>query len=137
MNFLKLKTNFILCNFLVQTLQYFKRNLSLFFCPQKVEKNTIIIAQKNSNPLFFPYCLSCPNDPNRRFFVPKCGLQTNCIKNWDSNLSINTWTRIVPFSIFIIPLFVDKYLQYCIAGNCYYFLFMAKLCRHDQMYNLP
>ena len=32
------------------------------------------VAQNNSNPLFFPYCLSCPNGPNRRILVPKCGL---------------------------------------------------------------
>ena len=38
--------NFILCNFLVQTLQYFQ---NIFFCPQKVEKT--ICLSKNTNAL--------------------------------------------------------------------------------------
>ena len=47
------------------------------------------VAQKNSNPLFFPYCLRCPNGPIRRIYVPKCGLQTNCIQNWGGTANKN------------------------------------------------
>ena len=32
--------SFLLCNFLVQMLKYFFKNLRMFFCPQKVEKTT-------------------------------------------------------------------------------------------------
>ena len=32
--------SFILCNFLVRILKYLLKNLKMFFCPQKVEKNT-------------------------------------------------------------------------------------------------
>ena len=31
----------------------FLKNFHVFFCPQKVEKTTLKVAQKNSNPLFF------------------------------------------------------------------------------------
>ena len=35
-------------------MQLFSADAGNFFLPSKV-------AQNNSNPLFFPYCLSCPN----------------------------------------------------------------------------
>jgi hypothetical protein len=41
---------------------------------KKLKKPPLKVAQNNSNPLFFPYCLSCPNGQNRRIHVPKCGL---------------------------------------------------------------
>ena len=40
-----------------------------FFCPQKVEKITLKICSKKSNPLFFLTALSCPNCSNRRIHV--------------------------------------------------------------------
>ena len=61
-------------------MQLFSADATIFFekifsfCPQKIEKKPPSkVAQKNSNPLFFPYCLSCPNGPNRSIYVPKCG----------------------------------------------------------------
>ena len=58
----------------------FKKDLNLCFALKKLKKTPSKVAQNNSNPLF-PYCLSCPNGPNRRIHAPKCGLQTNCIQN--------------------------------------------------------
>jgi hypothetical protein len=62
----------------MRAVQCFQKKYN-FFCPQNVEKNTSKVAQKNSNPLFFPHCQLSPNSPNRRIHVPKCGLLTNCI----------------------------------------------------------
>ena len=60
-------------------MQFFSVNATIFkkkvfFPHKKLKKPPSKVAQKNSNPLFFPYCLSCPNGPNRRIHVPKCGL---------------------------------------------------------------
>ena len=41
---------------------------------KKLKKPPSKVAQKNSNPLFFLTALSCPNGPDRRIHVPKCGL---------------------------------------------------------------
>ena len=57
--------------------------LNFFFDHQKLKKTPSKVAQNSSNPLFFPYCQHSPNGPNRRIHVPKCGLLTNCIQNWD------------------------------------------------------
>ena len=43
------------------------------FCPQKVEKPPSKVAQKNSNPLFFPYCPELPNRPKQK---------NSCSKLW-------------------------------------------------------
>ena len=48
-----------------------------FFAHKKLKKPPSKVAQNYSNPLFFPYCPDCPNGPNRRIPVPKCGLLTN------------------------------------------------------------
>ena len=44
------------------------------FAHKKLKKPASKIALKNSNPPFFLTALSCPNGPNRRIHVPKCGL---------------------------------------------------------------
>ena len=69
-------------------MQLFSQDTTIFLkkkekkkCPQKVEKPPSKVAQNSSNPLFF-LTVGCPNGPNRRIPVPKCGLQTNCIQNW-------------------------------------------------------
>jgi hypothetical protein len=35
-----------------------------------LKKPTSKVAQKNSNPFFFPYCQHSPNGPNRRIHIP-------------------------------------------------------------------
>ena len=64
--------NFILYNFLVLKLQYLK--ILKRFCPQKVKKKHPQELLRKTQIHFFPYCLSCPNGPNRRIHVPKGGL---------------------------------------------------------------
>jgi hypothetical protein len=53
---------------------FLKNSKNKFFALKKLIKPPSKLAQNNSNPLFFPYCLSCPNGPNRRIHAPKCGL---------------------------------------------------------------
>ena len=72
----------ILCNFSMRLLKCFLKNARIFFALNKLKKPPSKVAQNSSNPLFFPYCPDCPNSPKRRNSVPKCGLLTNCIKNW-------------------------------------------------------
>jgi len=57
----------------------FSKKKKKFFALKKLEKTPSKVAQKNSNPLFFPYCQLSPNSPNKRIHVPKCGLLINCI----------------------------------------------------------
>ena len=52
----------------------YKKECKSFFAHKKLKKSPSKVAQKNSNPLFSPYCLSCPNGTNRRIHVPNCGL---------------------------------------------------------------
>ena len=40
----------------MQTLQSFQKRFKLFFAHKKLKKTPSKVAQKNSNPLFFPYC---------------------------------------------------------------------------------
>ena len=76
----------ILCNFSMRTLKCFLKKFKFFFALKKLKKPPSKVAQNNSNPLFFHYCLSCPNSPNRRIRAPKCGLQTNYVQNWVSTM---------------------------------------------------
>ena len=55
---------------------FIKKN---FFCPQKVEKNTLKSCPEKLKSIFFPYCQLSPNSPNRGIHVPKWGLLINCI----------------------------------------------------------
>ena len=48
--------------------------IQFFFAHKKLKKQPSKVAQKNSDPLFVPYCQLSPNGPNRRIHVPKCGL---------------------------------------------------------------
>ena len=64
----------------------------LFFSHKKLKKPPSKVAQKNSNPLFSPSCLRCPNGPNKIIHVPNCGLQTNCIKNWDILMFLSSYS---------------------------------------------
>ena len=61
-------------NFSMRIQKYLKK-ISSFFCPQKVEKNHPQKLLRIPQIHFFPYC---PNCPNGRIPVPKCGLLTNC-----------------------------------------------------------
>ena len=64
----------MLCNYLVRTLQYFQKFLNSLFCRQKVEKKTPKkVAQKNSNPLFFPLLSLLPKRPKQK---------NSCFKMW-------------------------------------------------------
>ena len=54
-----------------------------FFCPQKVEKTTLKSCSEKLKSTFFSLLPELPKRPSRRIHVPKCGLQTNCIQNWD------------------------------------------------------
>jgi len=60
-------------------LQCFRKKIKFFFALKKLKKTPSKVAQKNSNPLFFPYCQLSPNSPNKRIHVPKCGPLINCI----------------------------------------------------------
>ena len=51
-NFSK-KFNLIQCSYLVQ-LQFLKQSFDLFFCPLKVEKNTLKSCSENPKSTFFP-----------------------------------------------------------------------------------
>ena len=55
---------------------FFSKYQNFFFFFFLATKNWKNHPQNSSNPLFFPYCPDCPN---RRIHVPKCGLLTNCI----------------------------------------------------------
>ena len=58
--------------FSVDAKMFLKENLSCFFAHKKLKKPPSKLAQKNLNPLF-SYCPDCPNGPNRKIHVPKCG----------------------------------------------------------------
>ena len=60
----------------MRKLKYFLKNLKCFFAHKKLKKPLSKVAQNNSNPPFFLYCLNCQNGPSRRIHAPKCGLQT-------------------------------------------------------------
>ena len=47
---------FILCNFLVQTLQYFLKNSKLIFCPWKHKKRASKVAHNRPQTFFSQYC---------------------------------------------------------------------------------
>ena len=49
----KKKIKYILCNFLVRTLQCFHKNFNFFFCPQKVEKTTHKSCSEKLKSTFF------------------------------------------------------------------------------------
>ena len=55
---------------------FLKRN-NFFFCPQKIEKNTLKTCSEKLKSTFFHYCQHSSNGPNRRIHVQKCGLETN------------------------------------------------------------
>ena len=61
-------------------MQLFSANATMFL--KKVGKNTLKSCSEFLKSTFFPYCPDCPNNPNRRVPVPKCGLLTNCMYNW-------------------------------------------------------
>ena len=46
----------------------FEKKIIIFFAHKKLKNPPPKVAHKNSNPLFFPYCLSRPNGPT------DCGL---------------------------------------------------------------
>ena len=51
-------------------MQLFSADATIFkkkkkICPQKLKKPPSKVAQKNSNPLFFPYCPELPKRPKR------------------------------------------------------------------------
>ena len=60
-DFFSILFNFILCNFLVWTLQYFLKILTLF-CPRKHEKNALIISQD----FFFSVPAWLPKRPKKQ-----------------------------------------------------------------------
>ena len=68
----------------MRLLKYNFKKFEIFFAHEKLKKPPSKVAQKNSNPLFFPYCPDCPNGPNRRIQVPKFGLKNN----WDVDPSM-------------------------------------------------
>ena len=74
-------------------LQCFKKELKKNFANQKLKKPPLKVAQNSSNPLFSPYCPDCPNGPNRRVPVPKCGLLTNGAWNWDKDNMLQNETE--------------------------------------------
>ena len=88
-----------------------------FFCPQKVEKNTLKSLPKKLKSTFFPYCQHSPNGPNgpnRRIHVPKCGLQTNCIQNWDNaktNQQKRNWKSILCSERFLFSLIIQSQVE--------------------------
>jgi hypothetical protein len=51
-----------------------RQGIICVFDRKKLKKPPSKVAQKNSNPLVFPYFPDCPNDPNRRIHVTNCGL---------------------------------------------------------------
>ena len=53
----------------VRLLKNFQKNFKFFFAHKKLKKTPSKVAQKNSNPIFFPYCSDCPNGTNRRIHV--------------------------------------------------------------------
>ena len=58
-----------------------------------MKKSPSKVAQKNSNPLFFPYCLSFPNGSNKRIHVPNCGFRPTVYRSGDKTkfrLKINS-----------------------------------------------
>ena len=57
------KNSFILCNFLVQTLQCFLKQ----FANKKLKKTSSKVAQKNSNPLFFLTALTAQTAQTEEF----------------------------------------------------------------------
>ena len=71
--FFLIQLYFILCNFLVRTLQYFQKIKKKDFCPQKVEITTLKSCSETLKSTFFSF-LTGPFRPNRRIHVPKYGL---------------------------------------------------------------
>jgi hypothetical protein len=45
--------------------------LKKFFALKNLKKPPSKVAQNKSNPLLFPFSLSCQNSPNRRIHAPK------------------------------------------------------------------
>ena len=76
--------------FSVDAKMFLKENLSCFFAHKKLKKPPSKLAQKNLNPLF-SYCPDCPNSPNIRIFVPKCGFKPTL---YGTGLSTKNDTRL-------------------------------------------
>ena len=57
--------------YLVRTLQYFKKNIA----HKKLKKPLSKVAQKNSNPLFFPYCLTAQMAQTEEFMFQNVELR--------------------------------------------------------------
>ena len=55
----------------MRTLQYLKKKF--FFLLTKFEKITFKSCSEKLKPTFFLTALNCPNGPDRRIHVPKCG----------------------------------------------------------------
>ena len=53
----------ILCNFSVQTLQYFQKKIKFIFCPWKLKKRASNVAHNQPQTFFSLYWPGCPNHP--------------------------------------------------------------------------
>ena len=57
----------ILCNFSVQTLQYFQKNFNLFFAHENIKKRASKVAYNQPQTLFSQVQPVCPNQPKIDF----------------------------------------------------------------------
>ena len=80
----------MLCNFLVQMLEYYLKNFKLFFCPQKVEKTTpkscILMAVGS---FFLSAALTAQNSPELHYRFINSFIQSYLLRSllpsFDSN----------------------------------------------------
>ena len=60
---------FILCNFLVRTLQYFQKKLNLFFAHENINKQASKVAHNQPQTFFSQYCLAAQTSQELIFHI--------------------------------------------------------------------
>ena len=94
----------------MQLLKCFLKCFQFLLPSKSCKKPPSKVDQNISNPLFFPYCLSCPNGPNRRIHVPKCDLKINLSRTGDKILKKSAHMYVFNFQIEnpVFTIFVSK-----------------------------
>ena len=74
--------SFTLCNFLVRMLKYLKKKLEIFFCPQKVERNTSKSCILMANVwVFFSAVPNAQNSPELHIRFINSPIQSSVLKS--------------------------------------------------------
>jgi hypothetical protein len=63
----------------------FRKNL-IFFCPQKVEKTTLKVAQKNSNHFFFLTASTAQMAQTEKFMFQNVAYRPTVYRTWSKTM---------------------------------------------------